>query len=223
MEKEFSKKSLLTRYSIKESLGKFSLWNCYVVSDSLSEKEYLLFSLPLPKRSHLFSSLLENACPIIYMQRSDGEITCLTPAFDFVPITKALPSLKSARARKALGTVITDFLILLRRGLFLHNLEPKSVVISEGKVLLLPTSYLLPGEILNTIIDTEGDDRAARSGLIHDLKSMGKVLKSFSPCLEGALSTQTSLNHSPRVWKAHFPHKPGNSPRNSVLSTTKRR
>jgi len=202
MEKEFSKKSLLTRYSIKESLGKFSLWNCYVVSDSLSEKEYLLFSLPLPKelnisiedlrmRSHLFSSLLENACPIIYMQRSDGEITCLTPAFDFVPITKALPSLKSARARKALGTVITDFLILLRRGLFLHNLEPKSVVISEGKVLLLPTSYLLPGEILNTIIDTEGDDRAARSGLIHDLKSMGKVLKSFSPCLEGALSTQT--------------------------------
>jgi len=53
MNRDNSKGSLNSRYIVKKPFGDFPPWRAYRVADSLSEREYLLFSLDIPSHMRL--------------------------------------------------------------------------------------------------------------------------------------------------------------------------
>jgi len=200
MERNHSKKTILTRYSIKRALGEFSFWNCYIVKDSLSEKEYLLFSFPiseetaidledLKSRSYLFKRTTStNTWHTINIIKSDGEIAALVPYNEFAPITKTLPLEKKGKVKDQLSKIIRVLLEHTSTGLFFSALNSESIVKSGNKLIFLPTTYLLPTELHLALKNETIEFDIDKFQLITQIKYTGKILELFSKHLEEELS-----------------------------------
>ena len=113
-------KGLASRYVIKKVLGEYPPWFGFSVTDSLNEKNYLLFTLKLPSsvtlsledlkmRDKLFSEGTGIILPLLSLQKNDGGITFLLPFIEPVPLTKALPSMNTDKCDQLLKTLSSAF------------------------------------------------------------------------------------------------------------------
>ena len=179
-----------SRYVNKKFLGAYPPWQGFSVEDSLSDKKYFLFSLPpsylslsledLKMRDYLFSRENGMIAPALTIQRCESGITFLMPHTTIVPITKALPSMKPQTALKHLVELATAVLSHLRTGLLYHNLTPKSVVMINTALRILPTAYLLPAEML-AYIENGGHTHVRSSAPLNtDLRHLGDIFEIFS-------------------------------------------
>ncbi|MBN1163243.1 MAG: sigma 54-interacting transcriptional regulator [Candidatus Krumholzibacteriota bacterium] len=192
-----------SRFIINQALGNYHPWQGYGVTDSLSGKEYNLFSIiPPPKislscndlkmRDYIFSNGKDIMPPLLSLQEYSQGITFLLPHQELVPVTKILPSLTADKCLRMLRTLATHVLELLSSGRFLHNLHIESVVEANGKLLLLPTAYLLPGEIMDKLTVGGANPDEEGEPLFRDLRDLGKIFTVFSRYLTPGLSSTCS-------------------------------
>ena len=190
-----AKDALNARYSVRKTLGEYPPWYGYSVADSLSEREYLLFSIDTPPgvslsiedlrmRDYLFSRSEKLAPAIISLQQANGSITFLLPHADILPLANALPRMKPAAAAEVMRTIMSYVLARIGEGLCFCNLNLESFYMAHDEPGILPVAYLLPGDCLRRL-------PANTSGLINvpgapfgDLRALGNVLSIFSPYLD---------------------------------------
>lgn len=183
-----------SRYVNKKFLGSYPPWQGFSVVDSLSDKKFFIFTLPsslvsislddLRMRDHLFSMENTIIAPPLTIQRSESGITFLIPQTTFVPITKALPSMKPHTALKHLTELTAAVIPHLRTGLFFCNLTPKSLVMIDSALRILPTAYLVPGAILEHLEGTARQRGIPPTPLIHDLHNLGTIFEIFCRYLD---------------------------------------
>ena len=181
-------KSLASRYITKKVLGNYPPWRGYGVTDSLSEKSFFRFALNTEKgislsladlemRKALFSG--EIFPPTLSLQKTNNSVSFLLPYTSLVPLTKALPSIETAKVRETMTELFTAILPLLERGCYFGNLAPEAIVLAGKDLKVLPTAYLLPFETLAHLrgepISFGGLDAALR----RDLESIGRLLDTF--------------------------------------------
>jgi len=192
---EQQRENLNSRYLVRKSLGEYAPWRGYSVRDSLSEKEYLLFSLCAPTdttvalddlrmRDYLFSRGGGIISPALSLQRINGTISFLLGAAELVPLTKALPSMRSLAVRAAMKRLATEVLTRHRVGLHFHNLTPESLYVSNDSLGMLPTAYLLPREILRRIGSPRALDERYLDDLSVDLRMLAEILSHFTTCAD---------------------------------------
>lgn len=189
-------KRFTSRYELKKALGEYPPWQGFSVRDSLSEKDYLLFSLrstagtalsldDLRMRDQLFSRDGGIIQATQSLQNYNGQNTFLQNHAELVPLTKALPSMKPLKSLEMLKRIVSNIVIRLRSGLLFYNLTATSVVLIGDSLRILPTAYLLPGEFLENLAFT----RFYKAGnsprpLYAELRSIGDIITIFSRYLE---------------------------------------
>ncbi len=185
------KEGLNSRYLVEQMLGEYPPWRGYRVSDALSEKKYLLFSLPahadapvslddLKMRDFLFSRGDGFVSPTLSLQRMNGTITFLLPAAELIPLMKALPSMKPVRVASIMKLLVTQVLARHHDGLFFHNLTAESLYIAEDALGVLPTAYLLPRELLDRTLKPRSAEERSLDPMSEDLRMLGGILSHFS-------------------------------------------
>ncbi|HVO76837.1 MAG TPA: hypothetical protein VMT60_02530, partial [Candidatus Bathyarchaeia archaeon] len=204
MSSENLKSILNSRYALRRMLGEYPPWHGYSVADSLSEREYLLFSLEtrvnsplsiydLRMRDYLFSRSGAPAAPTLSLQHANGSLTFLLPHTDIVPLTKALSLMKPARAAGVMETILSYILARLGEGLCFHNLRLESLCMAADAPAILPVAYLLPGETLHHI--AAGTAGADIDEPYADLRAVGRILAMFAKHLDrGAAETAGRLS-----------------------------
>ncbi|MBU8922748.1 MAG: sigma 54-interacting transcriptional regulator [Bacteroidales bacterium] len=176
------------RYIRNVSLGDFYPWSGYEVTDSLSDRNYLLFSLhpaskstlcenDLRMRDHLFSDKTGMAHPALSLQESGNGITFLLPHFKPAFIPEALTTLGSSRTVEVLRELSGTILDVMASGLFFNNLTPGSLVLVNGSPMILPVAYLLPCEMIRHEYRV-GLDRDI-CPLFRDLHGLGNIFSLF--------------------------------------------
>ena len=182
-------KVLASRYITKKVLGNYPPWQGYNVTDSLSEKSYFRFALhteekvslslvDLEMREALFSG--EIFTSTLSLQKTNNVISFLLPYTSIVPLTKALPSMETAKVRETMTLLFAGILPLLERGYYFGNLAPQAIVLAGKDLKVLPTTYLLPFESLAHLRGEPmlvGDLGAA---MRRDLESIGHLLDTFA-------------------------------------------
>ncbi len=174
-----------SRYVTKKILGEYPPWRGYSVSDSLSEKNFLLFTLlpgepialslvDLMMREALFAD--ETLLPTLSLQKNNGEISFLLPHLDLIPLTKALPSMKPQKSAETTKKLFTTILNRFREGLFFGNLSPESVVLVDGELRIIPTAYLLPAEILAHLRGRRGIMNPTQEAILEEIGNIGILL-----------------------------------------------
>lgn len=184
-------KGLTSRYVIKKVLGEYRPWQGFSVTDSLNERNYLLFTLQLPPnttisledlrmRDHLFSQDSGILQPLLSLQENDGGVTFLLPFSEPVPLTKALPSMKPKKSIQLLKQLTSEVLARLASGTTFNNLKAESLVLLNGSIAILPTAYLLPHSILNMLEGTDAEFQKIVEPVFNDLRSLGNIFGTFS-------------------------------------------
>jgi len=192
---EMLKDAFNSRYIVKKTLGEYPPWHGCSVADSLSEREYLFFSLETPSslpisiedlrmRDHLFSRSGSLAPTTLSLQRGNGSITFLLPHTEIVPLAKALPFMKPARAADVMGAILSYILERIEEGLSFSNLKLESLFMADEKPGLLPVAYLLPGDILDRVPRAGGDCEQMLDAPYRDLRALASVLAAFSRFLD---------------------------------------
>jgi Nif-specific regulatory protein len=195
MRDESLKGTLNSRYTVRKALGEFPPWQSYSVSDTLSEKNYLFFSLDVPAhvsisiedcrmRDFLFSRSAGPAEPALSLQKSDGAIAFLLPYAELVPLTKALPSMKPGKASSIIGTIVAYVIERLREGLSFGNLSLESICLVDSAPVILPTAYLLPGEISDRMLANDCAKEHPRQAPYEDLRALGAMFTVCSQYLD---------------------------------------
>ncbi len=174
-----------SRYAIKKALGAYPPWQGFGVTDSLSGKDYLLFSLVIPTetsistddllmRDYLFSDAAGDNIRALSIQDNGGGVFFLLPWQELVPVTKMLPSLKPEESLELTRSLTSTFLDCISTGRFFHNLSIESVVMQGNSAGILPTAYLVP----EAVLDRLGASRGTGSGenLFDDLNAFGELL-----------------------------------------------
>jgi hypothetical protein len=134
---EKAKDALNARYSVRKTLGEYPPWHGCGVADSLSEREYLLFSVDTPPgvslsiedlrmRDFLFSRSGKLAPAVISLQQTNGSITFLLPHADIVSLAEALPRMESAAVVEVMRSIVSYVLARLGEGLCFCNLDIES-------------------------------------------------------------------------------------------------
>ncbi len=195
MEKELG---FTSRYAIKKALGAYPPWQGFGVTDSLSGKDYLLFSLMIPSdtsistddllmRDYLFSDIAGESIRTLSIQESGGGVFFLLPWQELVPVTKMLPSLKPEKSLELIRPLTSSFLDCISTGRFFHSLSIESVVMLGSSAGILPTAYLIPEAVLDRL------DSATCPGsgenLYADLNAFGELLAHFCRYLPPPHST----------------------------------
>ena len=174
-----------SRYMTKKILGDYPPWRGYSVTDSLSEKNFLRFTLlpgepvalslaDLKMREALFAD--GTILSTLSMQKNNGEISFLLPNLDLIPLTKALPSMKSQKSAETMRRLFTTVLTRFRDGLYFGNLSPESVVLVGHELKIIPTSYLLPVEILDHLKGNEGGLTTTETKILKEAGNIGVLL-----------------------------------------------
>ena len=187
-----NEEGLTSRYSVRKALGDYHPWKGFEVTDTLSGKDYLLFSLPpgsrsaicasdLSMRNSLFPGISRMTIKALSLQESEGGITFLLPEFEFTGLESACRAMKPDEAAACLGEIVSGILETLSGGLFFGNLSPGSLVVSGGKPVILPVAYLIPCEILGMEYYTGG--KILSDPLLDDLASLGEIIRLFCPHL----------------------------------------
>jgi len=177
-----------SRYAIKKALGAYPPWQGFSVTDSLSGKDYLLFSLAVPDdtsisiddllmRDHLFSDISTESTRALSIQESGGGVFFLLPWQELLPVTKMLPSLKPEECLELSRGLTASFLRCIASGRFFHNLSIGSVVLQGNAASILPTAYLIPEAVLDSVDPSAG--RAGGEYLYDDLDAFGGLLSLF--------------------------------------------
>ena len=177
-----------SRYAIKKALGAYPPWQGFGVADSLSGKDYLLFSLVIPAetsisiddllmRDYLFSDIAGNSIRALSIQESGGGVFFLLPWQKLVPVTKMLPSLKPEESLELTRSLTSSFLDCISTGRFFHNLSIESIVMQEKSAGILPTAYLVPEAVLDRL-DSSSGSRCGEN-LFDDLNAFGGLLALF--------------------------------------------
>ena len=177
-----------SRYAIKKALGAFPPWQGFGVTDSLSGKDYLLFSLVMPSetsistddllmRDHLFSDAADDSLRTLSIQQNGGSVFFLLPWQELVPVTKMLPSLRSEESLEMTRSLTSTFLDCISTGRFFHNLSIESIVMCENSAGILPTTYLVPEAVLDRL-DFSGGVGSSEN-FFNDLNAFGKLLAVF--------------------------------------------
>ncbi|MBN2070404.1 MAG: sigma 54-interacting transcriptional regulator [Candidatus Krumholzibacteriota bacterium] len=199
MNRKDGKQDFISRYTVKTRLAGFPDWNGFEVTDSLSGRDYLLFDLKdakaadlslsdLKMRDHLFSrrseffpatlSLQENSEGVFFLL-SYEKISSLADHLSRIGPTKALSTLKA---------LLSDIISTEASGLFFNDLSPGSVIVIDDSPVILPISFLLPGEIISR------ESFSARTRefdpLINDLNGVGELLHSFKEYLPPESSSE---------------------------------
>ncbi len=194
------KQSFTSRYAIKKALGSYSPWLGYSVTDSLSGKDYLLFSLLPPEkvslssndlrmRDFLFANGDRRMTKTLSLQEFSRGIIFLFPHNELIPMTKALPSMRASEALELLRSLGSSVLKKLSAGKFFHNLNAQSLVMIEDELMILPTAYLLPGEVKEKL-DSLPPSQRCRQPLFGDLNDLGEIFSIFSPYLTEGISAR---------------------------------
>ncbi len=195
MHDEKAKDALNARYSVRKNLGEYPPWHGYSVADSLSEREYLLFSVDMPPgvslsiedlrmRDYLFSRPGKLAPAVISLQQANGSITFLLPHSDIVPLAAALPGMKPAAAAEIMRAIVSYVLERFGEGLCFCNLTPDSFYMAHDEPGILPVAYLLPGECLRGMATDASGFAGVPDPPIGDLRAVGNTLAIFAPCLD---------------------------------------
>ena len=201
------KGALNSRYITKKALGGFLPWHGHSVADSLSEKEYLFFALDVPSnvsisiedcrmRDYLFSRSGTLASPIFSLQQSNGSVTFLLPYAELVPLTKALPSMKPGKVSGVMGTIVSYVLARLREGLSFHNLGLESLSLVHDTPVMLPTAYLLPGEICDRLPAGSCAQGKRHEAPYRDLRALGEILSVCSQYVDHETSERIKKIHT---------------------------
>jgi Nif-specific regulatory protein len=204
MSSENLKNELNSRYIIKQALGEFPPWHGYSVADSLSEREYLFFSLDTPAevpvsiedlrmRDHLFSRSATLAPPVLSLQHGNGSLTFLLPHAEIVPLKKALPLMKPARVAAVVKTVLSYVLARLSESLCFHNLSIDSLYMTNDAPGILPVAYLLPGEILHKAAASPASSKRESGEPYADLVALGNILSVSAQYLDHATAESARL------------------------------
>jgi transcriptional regulator with GAF, ATPase, and Fis domain len=191
-----NKDALDARYSVRRTLGEYSPWRGYGVADSLSEREYLLFSVETPPgislsiedlrmRDYLFSRSAKLAPPVISLQQANDSITFLLPHADIVPLASALPSMKPEAAAEVARAIASFVLARIGEGLCFCNLDLASFYMAHDEPGILPVAYLLPGDCLRRLRADESGLATLPGAPFGDLRALGNVLSIFLPHLDG--------------------------------------
>ena len=183
------KLAFTSRYAIKKALGAYSPWQGFGVTDSLSGKDYLLFSLSVPAettvsaddlqmRDYLFSDIPGDGLHTLSIQENGGGLFFLLPWQELVPLKKMLPSMDPAGCLDILRSLAAVFLDCVSTGRFFHNLSIDSIVMSGQSIGILPTAYLVPEAVLDRLEDSSCSPGAGE--LYDDLSAFGELLVLFS-------------------------------------------
>ncbi|UCF04253.1 MAG: sigma 54-interacting transcriptional regulator [bacterium] len=185
---------LMSRYNIKKVLGNYPPWQGFCVSDSLSDKDYLYFSIMPPSgltlslddlklRDFLFSQSGTLTPPTLSLQTGENGISFLLPQAELIPLTKALPGMKHSKNLELLKNLASQILEKLSSGLYFYNLTTDSIVIANGSPTILPTAYLLPGEIIEKLHQGGSKYERHREPLFSELRTLAEILITFSQYL----------------------------------------
>jgi transcriptional regulator with GAF, ATPase, and Fis domain len=174
-----------SRYITKKVLGDYPPWRGYSVTDSLSEKNFLRFTLlpgepvalslvDLKMREVFFAD--DTILSTLSLQKNNGEISFLLPHMDLIPLTKALPSMKPQKSAETMRRLFTTVLNRFRDGLYFGNLTPESIVLVERELKIIPISYLLPVEILLHLKGEQGELTTTEATVLREVGSIGVLL-----------------------------------------------
>jgi len=186
-----------SRYAIKKALGVYPPWQGFDVTDSLSGKDYLLFSLVIPSetsistddllmRDYLFSDAADDSIRALSIQQSGGSVFFLLPWQELVPVKKMLPSLRAEESLELLRSLISTFFDCISTGRFFHNLSIESIVVRGNSAGILPTAYLVPEAVLDRL-DVPGGAGISEN-FFNDLNAFGELLSIFCRYLPEAHS-----------------------------------
>ncbi|HSG29705.1 MAG TPA: sigma 54-interacting transcriptional regulator, partial [Candidatus Krumholzibacterium sp.] len=190
-------KGIDSRYVRKRLLGEYPPWTGSEVTDTLSSRNYLMFSLDagskasvskgdLKLRDHVFPERTPLATPSLSLQENGNGITFLMPHCEPVPVAEAVGELGQDEALALLETISAETLRLMSSGLFFNNLTPDSIVMIDGELRILPVAYLLPGELIAT---HPGETEAlCRNQLVCDLNALGRVYGLFCEHLDRSIA-----------------------------------
>ena len=190
-----------SRYAIKKALGNFAPWQGYGVTDSLSGRDYLLFSLISPSgttlsvddllmRDSVFSGFASKQTRSLSIQESGGGIFFLLPWQKIVPVTKMLPSLGTGECIALTRRFASVALEALLSGRFFHNLSIESLIISGRSIGILPSAYLIPGTVLERMEPGGRARGGGRGALCSELNDTGEILSVFCRYLPGDISSR---------------------------------
>lgn len=192
-------KGLASRYITKKTLGNYPPWAGFSVTDSLSEKSYLMFALHTEKEVPLSLVDLEMRMALftgeifasaLSLQKTNNVVSFLLPYTSLVPLTKALPSMDETKIRETMTELFSDVLPLLEKGYYFGNLAPESIVMADNDLVILPTAYLLPFEMLAHLRGKPILFGGLAAALCRDLDSIGNLLDTFSLYLHDKASKQ---------------------------------
>ncbi len=181
-----------SRYCVKNALGDFHPWKGFEVTDSLSGKDYLLFSLPpgsraticsrdLSMRDSLFSGSSRMTLKALSLQETENEIIFLLPQFEILGLEGACAGMKPDAALTSLGEIVSGILEIISGGLFFGNLSAGSLAVSGGRPVILPCAYLVPSEILYK--EYSAGRNTVSDPLLDDLVALGGIFNLFCPHL----------------------------------------
>jgi transcriptional regulator with GAF, ATPase, and Fis domain/tetratricopeptide (TPR) repeat protein/energy-coupling factor transporter ATP-binding protein EcfA2 len=187
--------ALNARYSVRKALGEYPPWHGYSVTDSLSERAYLLFSVDTPPglslsiedlrmRDHLFSRSQALAPAVVSLQQTNGSITFLLPYAEIVPLAGALPRMNPPRVEEIARAIVSYVLSRIGEGLSFCNLSLESFYMKNDEPGMLPVAYLLPGDILRRMSTGESDSMGRAEAPFGDLREIGNVLSIVAPHLD---------------------------------------
>ncbi|MCX5753921.1 MAG: hypothetical protein NTW97_09820, partial [Candidatus Krumholzibacteria bacterium] len=190
-----AKDALDARYSVRKTLGEYPPWHGCRVADSLSEREYLLFSVDTPPgitlsiedlrmRDYLFSRSGMLAPAVISLQQANGSIMFLLPPADIVPLATALPRMKPDAAADVMRAIISYVLARIGEGLCFCNLNLESFYMAHDKPGILPVAYLLPGDCLSRMTGDASGLPGVPEAPFGDLRALADVLSNFAPSLD---------------------------------------
>ncbi len=188
MNRENYDKGIASRYITKKVLGNYPPWRGHGVTDSLSEKSFFRFSLNSEERISLSLADLEMRKALfsgeifpstLSLQKTNNSVSFLLPYTNFVPLTKALPSIETAKVRETMAELFAAILPLLEKGYYFGNLAPEAIVLAGKDLKVLPTAYLLPFEILAHLKGEPISFGGLDAALCRDLESIGRLLDTF--------------------------------------------
>ena len=180
-----------SRYAIRKTLGNYPPWQGYGVTDSLSGKDYLLFSLAsgdgcalstddLLMRDSLFADIAGPKRRALSIQENGAGIFFLLPERPLAALAKSLPSLSSEQCLRLAGSLAASFLDCIATGRFFGNLSIESVIVENESAAILPTAYLIPDDLLQPPGAAGPGGPRGNGGLAGDLGDFGAILSLFS-------------------------------------------
>ncbi len=193
-----------SRYISEKNLGEFPPWRGDVVSDALCGKKYLRFILPAPPhispslndlrmRVNLFTAENKIIREPLSLHKTGESIIFLLPYSDLIPLKKFLPSMQNKEISTNLNILTSQILACLSSGLVFNNLTSDSIFFAGGKLLILPTTYLIPFHILRYFREKETELFDQRAPLNRDLNNLGRILKLFSRYLDNKHGEKCAL------------------------------